>query len=577
MTDPTVVLAERFKDALTSAFGPELAGTDPSLRRSQHADYQANVALALKGKVAGAPRDLAAKIIAAAKLDDIVEQTEIAGPGFINLKLRGEFLARCLADAAGAKRLGVPPTEHPETVVIDYSSPNVAKEMHVGHIRSTIIGDALARVLEFAGHKVVRQNHLGDWGTQFGMLIEHLVDLGTEVSDESVADLNALYKQAREKFDASEAFQERARQRVVLLQKGDEATLAQWKRLVGVSRGYLQSVYDRLGVTLKDTDIAGESLFNPMLDGVVKEVEDKGLAKVDQGALCFFVPGYKSKSGDPLPLIIRKQDGGYGYATTDLAAIRYRLEKLGGTRLLYVVGAPQGQHLTMIYKAAEMAGWLKPPARAQHVAFGSVLGEDGKMFKTRAGDTVRLLDLIEEAEERALRVVVEKDTENQLDEKTRLLVAHAVGVGAIKYVDLSSDRIKDYVFDWKRMLATEGNSGPYLQYAHARACSILRKSNEAVPPPSAIQIVEKEERALALALVSFGVAIADVEKSLEPHRLCTYLYDLSQTFSAFFHHCPVLKAPTPEARASRLALCSLTERTLATGLDLLGIEAPPRM
>lgn len=573
--DPVKELSGRFADALRKAFGEELAALDPSIRRSQHADFQANLALALKGKVPGSPRDAATKILAAIDLADICEKTEIAGPGFINIHLRADFLSRCLADSAADARLGVERTRAPETCVIDYSSPNVAKEMHVGHIRSTIIGDALARVLGFAGHAVVRQNHLGDWGTQFGMLIEHVVDLGAGIDEASVADLNELYRAARQKFDASPAFQERARQRVVLLQKGDEQTLAHWRRLVAVSRTYLAQVYARLGVTMQDSDIAGESLFNPMLDDVVAELQEKGLARVDQGALCVFPPGFKSKSGDPLPLIIRKQDGGYGYATTDLAAIRYRLQKLGGTRLLYVVGAPQAQHLTMIYRAAEMAGWLAPPARAEHVAFGSVLGKDGKMFRTREGDTVRLLDLIAEAEERALKVVAEKSAD--LDADTQKAVAHAVGVGAIKYVDLSSDRVKDYVFDWDRMLAVEGNSGPYLQYAHARNRSILRKSGEAAPPPSAIAIAAPEERALALALLSFGGAIRDVEKSLEPHRLCTYLYDLSQTFSTFYRNCKVLGADTPAERASRLALCDVTARTLALGLDLLGIEAPERM
>ncbi len=574
MTEPSTILAARFSEALRSAFGEGVAGVDPSIRRSQHADFQANVALALKGKVAGAPRDLAAKILAAAKLDDIADKTDIAGPGFINVHLKSAFLARCLADAAQGDRLGVIATSRPETVVIDYSSPNVAKEMHVGHIRSTIIGDALARVLVFAGHRVVRQNHLGDWGTQFGMLIEHVVDLGAATDDASVADLNELYRAARQKFDADSAFQERARQRVVMLQGGDTATLAHWQRLVAVSRGYLAGVYERLGVTLSDADIAGESLFNPMLQAVTKELEDKGLATVNAGALCVFPPGFKNREGEPLPLIIRKQDGGYGYATTDLAAIRYRLQTLGGTRLLYVVGAPQGQHLTMIYRAAEMAGWLAPPARAEHVAFGSVLGKDGKMFRTREGETIRLLDLIAEAEERALVVV--KDKSPDLDAATQRTVAHAVGVGAIKYVDLSSDRVKDYVFDWDRMLATEGNSGPYLQYAHARNRSILAKSGEATPPPSAIVIEAPEERALALALLSFGGAVRDVEKSLEPHRLTTYLFDLAQTYSSFHHGCPVLKAE-PATRASRLALCDVTARTLALGLELLGIEAPPRM
>jgi arginyl-tRNA synthetase len=571
--DPVATLAERIERALVAAFGPELAGTDPVLRRSTHADYQSNVALALKGRVAGAPRDLAAKIVAAADLEGVCDAADVAGPGFINLRLCSSFLAARVRRACESPRLGVEPAAAPEVCVVDYSAPNVAKEMHVGHIRSTILGDAVCRVLELCGHRVIRQNHLGDWGTQFGMLIEHMLDTGLSESDAGVGDLNDFYREARKKFDASPEFADRARARVVKLQGGDETTLALWRKLVGVSVRYLYEVYARLGVLLQEGDVAAESFFNPRLAGVVQELEDKALARVDDGALCVFPPGFTGKGGAPLPLIVRKRDGGYGYATTDLAAIKYRLTELHGTRLIYVVGAPQAQHLAMIFKTAEVAGWLAPPARAEHVAFGSILGPDGKMFKARSGETVRLLDLLDEAEERALPIV--RDKSPDLDEEAQRRVARAVGVGAIKYVDLSSDRIKDYVFDWNRLLATEGNSGPYLMYAHARSRSILRKAG-ASPDPAAAKIEAPEERALAIALLSFGSAVGDVARTLEPHRLCTYLYDLATTFSAFYDRCPVLRAEGPD-RAARLVLCELTARTLALGLGLLGIEAPERM
>jgi len=564
-------LAQRFDLALVATFGIE--GVDPLLRRSDHADYQSNVALSLKGRVAGNPRELAGKIVAAAKLDDLCEEVTIAGPGFINLRLRSEVIAQGIASLASSATLGIEAARDPDVCVIDYSSPNVAKEMHVGHLRSTILGDALAQVLEALGHRVVRQNHLGDWGTQFGMLIEHLVDLANEgedaaVADSNVRDLNEFYRAARAKFDASAEFAERARARVVLLQAGDPATLSHWRRLVEVSSRYLASVYARLGVTLHGDDIAGESLYNARLEPIVDELVARGLARVDDGALCVFLAGID------VPLIVRKKDGGYGYATTDLAAIRHRVEKLGGTRLLYVVGSPQRQHLSMVFETAKLAGWLAPPVRAEHVAFGSVLGKDGKMFKTRAGETVRLLDLLNEAEQRALVLVKEKSP--HLGDEEQRAVARAVGIGAIKYADLSSDRIKDYVFDWDRMLSTDGNSAPYLQYVHARSRSILRKAEGESIDPNAARIECAEERALALSLVTFASVVGDVGRTLEPHRLCNYLYELATIFNTFWTKCPVLKAEGT-TRAARLLLCDLTARTIASGADLLGIETPQRM
>ena len=584
MADPLHTLGPAFQAAIAAAFGPEHAGADPALRRSDRADYQANVALGLRKQLGGAPRDIAQKIVEHLDLRGVAERVEVAGAGFINVTLDAGFLARAVSEVARDPRLGIQAGE-PETVAIDYSSPNVAKEMHVGHVRSTILGDALARVLEAVGDRVIRQNHLGDWGTPFGMLLEHLVDDGGSApkppvddggSEPSVGDLNTFYQEARRKFDSDPAFADRARRRVVLLQGGDEATLALWQRFVAESRRYLASVYAKLGVTLRDSDIVGESFYNPLLPSVLAELVEKGLARESDGALCVFPPGFTGREGEPLPLIVRKQDGGYGYATTDLAAVRYRAGTLGARRLVYVVGSPQSQHLAMVFKVAELAGWLGDGgSRAEHVAFGSILGADKKMFKTRAGETVRLVDLLDEAVQRARDVIAEKNPD--LDAVTREDVARAVGIGAVKYADLSNDRIKDYVFDWARMLAFEGNTAPYLQYAHARIRSIFRRADQAVPAADALVIAAPAERVLALAILGFGEVVHEVAETLQPHRLCTYLYGLSAAFSTFYEQCPVLKAKTEEERASRLALCDLTARVIARGLDLLGIEAPPQM
>ena len=574
MSDPAVLLGERFRAAIVSAFGPEYASVDPAIRPSSHADFQANAALGLAKVLKRAPRDVATAIVMHLDSEGVVESTELAGPGFINIRLTSALLSDEVARVSAGGTAGLAPAALVERVVIDYSSPNVAKEMHVGHLRSSVIGDALARVIEAVGHTVIRQNHLGDWGTPFGMLIEHLLDGGNEADAHSIRDLNVFYQAARAKFDAEPAFADRARGRVVLLQGGDEATLVLWRQLVSASRVHFNALYRLLGVTLQDEDIAGESLFNPMLAEVIAELEAKGQCVENDGAKCVFVPGYTGRDDTPLPLIAQKQDGGYGYATTDLAAIRYRLQTLAATRILYVVGAPQTQHLAMIRDAAIHAGWLTPPARAEHVAFGSVLGSDGKVLRTRAGDNVRLIELLEEGVLRATAVVAEKNPELAPDE--RAAIGRAIGIGAIKYADLSSDRVKDYVFDWARMLAFEGNTGPYLQYAHARICSILRKANEKVDP-SAVQINAPQERALALALLAYPTVVSDVAASLAPHRLCGYLYELATAFSAFYQNCPVLKAATPEERRSRLALSAVTATVLARGLGLLGIEAPEKM
>ena len=570
VTELTAVL----RAAIVKTLGPEFAETDPVLRRSTHADFQANCALALQKLTKENPRALATKIVANLDAPSVLERVEIAGPGFLNIHLRADFWASALAAQLADERAGVALSPAPEVVVIDYSSPNAAKEMHVGHLRSTVIGDALHRVLAFRGHRVVPQNHLGDWGTPFGMLIEHLLDSDADGTTDTAA-LNSFYKQARAKFDSSPEFAERARRRVVLLQAGDAETLASWRRLIDESKLYMRGIYARLGVLLKDEDICGESFFNPALAPLAQELEERGLASINEGALCLYPPGFVNREGNPMALMLRKQDGGFGYGATDVAALRYRVEKLGGTRLLYVVGSPQSQHLAMIFKAGELAGFMGG-ARAEHVQFGSVLGADGKMFKTREGETVRLSALLAEGEERAKATVLAKATER--DEPPPADVdsaAHSIAIAAIKYADLSSDRIKDYVFDWDRMLADKGNTGPYLQYAYARTQSILRKAD--APFESApILLNEPAERALALTLLAFSDAVNDVESSLEPHRLCTYLYELASVTSTFYTACPVLKAE-PELRASRLALCKLSGQVLQRGLELLGITAIARM
>jgi arginyl-tRNA synthetase len=577
MTDPSSCLAARVRAAAVAAFGEDHAAVDPLIRRSDHADYQANLAMGLGKTLGRAPREVANALLACLRWDDICDRVEVSGPGFLNLTLRTEFIARELGRAIADERLGVPAVPQGERIVIDYSAPNVAKEMHVGHLRSTIIGDAIARVLSFLGHDVVRQNHLGDWGTPFGMLVEHLVELGEQAAaaELSAGALGAFYREARRKFGTDEAFAERSRLQVVAMQRGDERTLALWRALVEASTRYFGEVYSRLGVALTQEDIRGESSYNADLPLVAEELERQGLTRISDDALCVFPPGFSGRSGEPLPLVVRKSDGGYGYAATDLAAVRHRTCELRATRLVYVVGAPQAQHLAMVFAVAASAGWLVRPARAEHVAFGSVLGADGKMFKTRAGETIRLVDLLTEAVARADAIVAQKNPE--LDEGTRREIARAVGLGAIKYADLSNDRIKDYVFEWDRMLATEGNTGPYLQYAHARICSILRRAGGAVARDTPVRLTNAAERELALQLLQFGSAVDLVARELEPHHLCTYLFAVATRFTTFYERCPVLKVEDPELRASRIALCEVTAGVLARGLSLLGIEAPQRL
>ena len=575
--DPIAAVEAAVRAAVVKALGPDFADAEPQVRRSERADLQADCALGLAKRARKPPRALAEAFAAALDAPDLIEKVELAGPGYLNLTLRAEWLAAAADRALVGERLGVAPVETPLRLIVDYSSPNVAKEMHVGHLRSTIIGDALARLFAWRGHTVLRQNHIGDWGTPFGMLIEHELELGSEAAaaELAVGELSAFYKAARAKFDASPEFAERSRNRVVLLQSGDEDTLSRWRLLVELSKTYFSSIYAKLGITLTSEHVCGESFYNDRLAPLAAELERSGAAHLDEGALCLFPEGFLNKEGQPLPLIVRKTDGGFGYAATDLAAIRYRFDELRADHIYYVVGAPQSQHFGMLFAAARGLGWLAPPRRAQHVAFGSVLGTDKRMFKTRSGETVRLVDLIDAAIERADAVVGEKAAD--LDPAIRAEVARKVGVGSIKYADLSSDRIKDYVFDLERMVSFDGNTAGYLQYAHARVRSIFRKAGDdaALGP---VRLTEPAERAFVLDLLSFGRAVASAEESLEPHRLAGYLYAVAGSFTSFYEKCPILRSDVPaEQRASRLALAELAARTLATGLSLLGIDAPDRM
>ncbi|HYQ14593.1 MAG TPA: arginine--tRNA ligase [Polyangiaceae bacterium] len=583
MTDavksPLHELAERFQSAVARAFGPEHAGLDPLVRRSDRADFQANLAMSLGKSLKMPPRQVADKLIAALEITDICQSVEVAGPGFINLTLQNDYLSKLLRATLRDERLGVGKATKPETVVIDYGGPNVAKEMHVGHLRPCVIGDCLVRVLEFAGHRVIRQNHIGDWGTPFGMLIEHLIDLGgaEQAGELSVGELDVFYKAARKKFDSDPSFAERSRLRVVSLQGGDVATLELWRSLVNASKKHFEKVFARLGVTMTPADTRGESFYNDFLPEIAADLEQRGIAQIGDGALCVFPEGFKNREGAPLPLIVRKSDGGFGYAATDLAAVRFRAGELHGDRLLYVVGSPQAQHFAMVFAVGRLAGYVAESVRTEHVGFGSILGNDRKMMKTRSGDTLRLIELLDEGRERALAELDKRGVELPPEAKAEL--ADALSLAAIKYADLSSDRIKDYVFDWDRMLAPEGNTGPYLQYAQARRRSLLRKlaAGEAVDS-TAIVIQHERERALALLLTGFGEAVESVAAVLEPHKLCSYLYELASAFASFWVECPVLKDDVAaDVRASRIALTDLTGRVLEQGMSLLGIRAPERM
>lgn len=573
-------LTHYFKTAIVAALGKEFSETDPIIKvsgRPEFGDYQANFAMSLGKQLGKAPREVAQQVQQHLGHPDVFAKLEVAGPGFINIHLQPAFIAQQLLLLANDKHCGAAVAK-PDTVVIDYGGPNVAKEMHVGHLRSTVIGDSLVRVLEFLGHKVIRQNHLGDWGTQFGMLIQNLLDQDWQAGkDHTISDLNAMYQAAKKRYDDDEEFAKRARERVVLLQSGDAETLKLWQYLVTESERHFELIYKRLGVLLTQADIKGESSYNPLLANTVAELQKSGLAETSEGAVVIFLDGFKDQDDKALPFIIQKTDGGYLYATTDLAAMKYRLKELKADRLVYVIDARQKQHLAMLFAATRKQGWADDSIRLEHAAFGTVLGADHRPFKTRTGETIKLVDLLDDAEERALAIIQEKNADLPLKEQQA--IAQAVSVSAIKYADLSSDRVKDYVFDWSRMLSFDGNSAPYLLNAYVRIQSIFRKGNVDVAHAlkAEMVLVEPAETKLALALLAFPDVVQLVTQDLAPHYLCHYLCDLAASYHSFYEHCPILQAEDTAIRNSRLALCAVTARVLKTGLNLLGIATIDRM
>ncbi|MFF5522833.1 arginine--tRNA ligase [Streptomyces coeruleorubidus] len=575
---------QRLAAALSAAL-PQAGSADPLLRRSDRADFQANGILALAKKEKANPRELAAQVVSRVESGDVIKDIEVSGPGFLNITITDraitETLAARYADDTG--RLGVPHAEQPGTTVIDYAQPNVAKEMHVGHLRSAVIGDSVTQLLEFTGESVVRRHHIGDWGTQFGMLIQYLEEhpheldhKADEVSgEEAMSNLDRIYKAARKLFDADEEFKTRARRRVVDLQAGEPRTLAMWQKFVDESKIYFFSVFEKLDMEIRDPDIVGESGYNDMLAETCRLLEESGVAVRSEGALCVFFDDIKGPDGKPVPLIVQKSDGGYGYAATDLSAIRDRVFNIKANTLLYVVDARQSLHFKMVFETARRAGWLNEDVKAVQLAFGTVLGKDGKPFKTREGETVRLVDLLDEAIDRASAVVREKAQD--LSEEEIAERGTQVGIGAVKYADLSTSANRDYKFDLDQMVSLNGDTSVYLQYAYARIQSILRKAGEARPVAHPELDLHEAERALGLHADSFAATVAEAAAEYAPHKMTAYLYQLASHYTTFYDKCPVLKAESPEQIENRLFLCDITARTLHRGMALLGIRTPERL
>jgi len=571
------LLSDKVSQALIAAGAP--ADCEPQVRQSakaQFGDYQANGVMSVAKKLGMPPRQLAEQVLTHLDLAGIANKVEIAGPGFINIFLDPVYLSSLVDSAVLSDRIGVPKAAA-QTIVVDYSAPNVAKEMHVGHLRSTIIGDAAVRTLEFLGHNVIRANHVGDWGTQFGMLIAYLEKQQNENAGEmALADLEGFYREAKKHYDEDEAFAERARNYVVKLQGGDEYCREMWRKLVDITMTQNQITYERLNVTLTRDDVMGESLYNPMLAGIVADLKAKGLAVESEGATVVFLDEYKNKEGEPMGVIIQKKDGGFLYTTTDIACAKYRYETLHADRVLYYIDSRQHQHLMQAWTIVRKAGYVPDSVPLEHHMFGMMLGKDGKPFKTRAGGTVKLSDLLDEALERARRLVAEKNPDMPADELEGL--ANAVGIGAVKYADLSKNRTTDYIFDWDNMLAFEGNTAPYMQYAYTRVLSIFRKAGiEESMLTAPVNITEEREAALAARLLQFEETLTTVAREGTPHVMCAYLYDVAGLFSGFYEHCPILTAETEGVRQSRLKLALLTAKTLKIGLETLGIQTVERM
>ncbi|MFF1512048.1 arginine--tRNA ligase [Streptomyces sp. NPDC058326] len=579
---------QRLADGLSAAL-PDAGSADPLLRRSDRADFQANGILALAKRLKGNPRELATQVVAAIPENDVLAEIEVSGPGFLNITVTDAAIVRTLAARAADARLGVPFNESAGTTVIDYAQPNVAKEMHVGHLRSAVIGAAMVEILEFTGESVVRRHHIGDWGTQFGMLIQYLIEHpheldhkaedGGEVSgEEAMSNLNRLYKASRALFDSDEEFKTRARARVVDLQAGDEETLALWQRFVDESKIYFYSVFDKLDMDIRDADVVGESGYNEMLAETCQILEESGVAVRSEGALCVFFDDVKGPDGNPTPLIVQKSDGGFGYAATDLSAIRDRVRNLKATTLLYVVDARQSLHFKMVFETARRAGWLNDDVKAVQLAFGTVLGKDGKPFKTREGETVRLVDLLDEAVDRATSVVREKAEKVGLTETEIVENGQYVGIGAVKYADLSTSAARDYKFDLDQMVSLNGDTSVYLQYAYARIRSIFGKAGDRTPLAHPELELAPAERALGLHLDRFAETLSEAATEYAPHKLTAYLYQLASLYTTFYDQCPVIKPePAQEVAENRLFLCDLTARTLHQGMALLGIRTPERL
>ena len=578
-------IRQRLDEVLSAALSAVCGEATPAIvapsGRPEYGDYQANGVMSVAKAAKSNPRKLAEQVIAEADLGDMVQSLEVAGPGFINIRLSADFLAGQLAQVLDDERLGAATPDKPHRIVVDYSAPNLAKEMHVGHLRSTIIGDALVRTLEFLGHKVTRQNHVGDWGTQFGMLTAYLEDL--DANDRArqdkitgihhLEDVEAFYRAAKERFDSDPDFARRSREYVVELQAGDPEVIEKWRRYRDVSLQHCQVIYERLGVLLTPADVQGESAYNDALPNVIANLDSIGLLEESQGAKCVFLKEFTGEDGKRLPMIVQKSDGGYLYATTDLAAIRYRVGELKADRVLYVTDSRQSLHFRQLFAVARKAGFADEDVSLEHIAFGTMLGPDGRPFKTREGGTVKLMDLLDQAEQRAKDVVRKKNPD--LPEERVNEIGRVVGIGAAKYADLVHNRTSDYAFSWDKMLALDGNTAPYMQYAYARIRSIFRKGNVETAGGD-IAIAEPAERTLGLKLLQFPESVQAVADDCLPHLLCGYLYELAVAFTGFYETCPVLKSGEP-VRSSRLALCELTGRTIRAALDLLGIEVAEQM
>ncbi|GAA2599070.1 arginine--tRNA ligase [Streptomyces tubercidicus] len=575
---------QRVADALSAAL-PEAGAADPLLRRSDRADFQANGMLALAKKLKGNPRELASQVVAEIGENGLLQEIEVSGPGFLNITIADRAITETLAARAADDRLGVPLKEKPGVTVIDYAQPNVAKEMHVGHLRSAVIGDALRHILDFTGERTIGRHHIGDWGTQFGMLIQYLIENPGELApaadvdgEQAMSNLNRVYKASRAVFDSDEQFKERARKRVVALQSGDAETLDLWQRFVDESKVYFYSVFEKLDMEIRDDEIVGESAYNAMMAETARLLEESGVAVRSEGALVVFFDEIRGKDDQPVPLIVQKADGGFGYAASDLSAIRNRVFDLKATTLLYVVDVRQSLHFRMVFETARRAGWLSDDITAHNMGYGTVLGADGKPFKTRAGETVRLEDLLDEAAERATTVVREKGAAIGLTEQEITENGAQVGIGAVKYADLSTSPSRDYKFDLDQMVSLNGDTSVYLQYAYARIRSIFRKAGDAAPAAHPELPLAPAERALGLHLDQFGETVAEAAASYEPHKVAAYLYSLASLFTTFYDQCPVLKAEGgADQIANRLFLCELTARTLHQGMALLGIRTPERL